>query len=82
MIPGHVYIELSSPGVDHLRRQVDMLLNSGVAVQISIELDTKAYIIYRKLTSHRMPGIKLSVREKLQRSHLQNATMGSWPVIT
>lgn len=59
MIPMHVYIELSSPGVDHLRRRVDVLLNSGDAVKISIESGTKAYTIYRKLTSAPDAGHKI-----------------------
>ena len=59
MIPMHVYIELSSPGVEHLRRRVDLLLSSGDAVQISIESDTKAYTIYRKLTSEPDAGHKI-----------------------
>ena len=59
MIPMHVYIELSSPGVEHLRRRVDLLLSSGNAVQISIESDTKAYTIYRKLTSEPDAGHKI-----------------------
>ena len=59
MIPRHVYIELSYPRVDHLRQRVDMLLNSGDAVQVSIELGTEAYSIYRKLTSAPDPGHKI-----------------------
>ncbi len=59
MIPGHVYIELSSPGVDHLRKRVDLLLSSGDAVQKSIETATKEYIIYRKLTSAPDAGHKI-----------------------
>lgn len=51
VIPGHVYAELSSPGVEHLKRGIDALLASGSAAQKSIELNTQAYTIYRKLTS-------------------------------
>lgn len=59
VIPRHIYIELSYPRVDHLRQRVDMLLNSGDAVQVSIELGTEAYSIYRKLTSAPDPGHKI-----------------------
>ena len=51
VLPKEVYIELSNPGIPHLKARVDaMVLNKDVVVA-EIQANTEEYRLYRKLAS-------------------------------
>ena len=56
VLPKEVYIELSNPGIPHLKARVDaMVLNKDVVVA-EIQTNTEEYRLYRKLASCPDPG--------------------------
>jgi predicted nucleic acid-binding protein len=50
-IPRQVYNELSAPGIEHLKKRLDLLIGNGDASVLPIMTDTPAYDLYIKLTS-------------------------------
>ena len=56
VIPKSVYDELSVPGIAHLKRRVDTMLQAGTASVMQIDYGTPEYLLYRKLTSDPEPG--------------------------
>lgn len=62
VIPKEVYEELSNPRVNqikHLKNQVDSLITNGQATIETIDIGSKEYEIYRKLTVHPDLGKKI-----------------------
>lgn len=59
IIPQRVYDELSNPCVSHLKQRIDALVSSNDATRMSIEVGSKEYTIYRKLTSMPDTGHKI-----------------------
>lgn len=62
IIPKEVYDELSSPAVNRikgLKNQIDYMIKNGQATIVSIEVNTKEYMLYRKLTAFPDEGKKI-----------------------
>ena len=51
VLPKEVYIELSNPGVPHLKARVDSLVLNKDVVVAEIQANTEEYRLYRKLVS-------------------------------
>ena len=51
VIPEEVYEELSNPGVPHLKKQTDDMIEAGHATVEPIEEGTSAFFIFNKLTN-------------------------------
>lgn len=51
VIPKPVYEELSYPSVDHLKKRIDALLASGMAILETISTDTETFALYYQLTN-------------------------------
>lgn len=58
VLPKQVYDELSHPGVRHLKNRIDVMLQSGQARLLSIEIESEAYELYCKLTAAPDEGFK------------------------
>lgn len=56
IIPAQVYAELSIPSVPQLKQRIDVMISNGDAKVESIQADTEAYRLYRKLVSKPDPG--------------------------
>lgn len=62
VIPKEVYDELSNPKVNqikHLKNQVDLMIKNGQAVIETIDINSKEYKLYKKLTTRPDPGKKI-----------------------
>lgn len=59
VIPQSVYNELSVPGVSHLKRRIDSLIQSGDASIMQLTIGSEEYAMYRRLTASPEPGHKI-----------------------
>lgn len=59
VLPKSVYDELSVPGIAHLKRRVDAMIQAGDAFVMEIDVGTEAYRLYRKLTTSPDPGHRI-----------------------
>ena len=56
VLPKEVYIELSNPGIHHLKARVDAMIISKDAVVAELQANTEEYQLYRKMVSRPDPG--------------------------
>ena len=51
VIPKQVYDEIDRPTIPHLKARIDQLINRGVAIVMSMDINSEEYTLYRTLTT-------------------------------
>lgn len=59
IIPQSVYAELSVPGIAHLKRRVDTLIQNGDASIKQMDVGSEEHALYQRLTTHPDAGHKI-----------------------